>query len=120
MKTASRILGSASFAEGFEMQDAPGYGAERRGAPIFATVRAARAAIRERGPMLPPDLVTVADDSLVSSGGAGGGVSTATGRPWGSRRFESGKRGSPARTTIGETPASIAPCSASDGAQQGR
>jgi Pyruvate/2-oxoacid:ferredoxin oxidoreductase gamma subunit len=40
MKTASRILGSALFAEGFEVQDAPRYGAERRGAPIFAYVRA--------------------------------------------------------------------------------
>ena len=43
MKTASRILGSAFFAEGYEVQDAPRYGAERRGAPIFAYVRAARA-----------------------------------------------------------------------------
>ena len=33
-KTASRILGSALFAEGYEVQDAPRYGAERRGAAI--------------------------------------------------------------------------------------
>ncbi len=44
MKTAGRILGSAFFAEGFEVQDAPRYGAERRGAPLFAYVRASRAA----------------------------------------------------------------------------
>ena len=30
MKTASRLLGSAFFLEGFEVQDAPRYGAERR------------------------------------------------------------------------------------------
>ena len=42
MKTASRILGTALFLEGYEVQDAPRYGAERRGAPIFAYVRAAR------------------------------------------------------------------------------
>ena len=42
MKTASRILGSAFFLEGYEVQDAPRYGAERRGAPIFAYVRAAK------------------------------------------------------------------------------
>jgi pyruvate ferredoxin oxidoreductase gamma subunit len=65
MKTASRILGSAFFREGFEVQDAPRYGAERRGAPIFAYVRAAREAINERGIISRPDLVIVADDTLV-------------------------------------------------------
>jgi pyruvate ferredoxin oxidoreductase gamma subunit len=70
-KTASRILGSAFFAEGFEVQDAPRYGAERRGAPIFASVRAGRAPIRERGPIARPDLVVVADDTLVPVAAAG-------------------------------------------------
>jgi pyruvate ferredoxin oxidoreductase gamma subunit len=69
--TASRILGSAFFAEGFEVQDAPRYGAERRGAPIFATVRADRAPIRERGPVRRPDLAVVADDTLVRIAAAG-------------------------------------------------
>jgi pyruvate ferredoxin oxidoreductase gamma subunit len=71
MKTAGRILGSAFFAEGFEVQDAPRYGAERRGAPIFAAVRAARAPIRERGAIRCPDLVVVADDTLVGVAAAG-------------------------------------------------
>jgi len=71
MKTASRVLGSAFFLEGFEVQDAPRYGAERRGAPIFAYVRAARTPINERGIIRHPDLVTVADDSLVSVPAAG-------------------------------------------------
>ena len=71
MKTASRVLGSAFFLEGFEVQDAPRYGAERRGAPIFAYVRAGRQAINERGIIRHPDLVTVADDSLVSIPAAG-------------------------------------------------
>ena len=65
IKTASRILGSAFFSEGFEVQDAPVYGAERRGAPMFAYVRAARAPIQERGVITHPDLVIVADESLV-------------------------------------------------------
>lgn len=30
IKTASRVLGTAFFLEGFEVQDAPRYGAERR------------------------------------------------------------------------------------------
>ncbi len=65
MKTASRILGTAFFLEGFEVQDAPRYGAERRGAPIFAYVRASRQKINERGVIRNPDLVIVADETLV-------------------------------------------------------
>jgi pyruvate ferredoxin oxidoreductase gamma subunit len=65
IKTASRILGSAFFAEGFEVQDAPRYGAERRGAPILAYVRADRSPVTERGSIEWPDLVVVADESLV-------------------------------------------------------
>ncbi len=71
MKTASMILGSAFFAEGYEVQDAPRYGAERRGAPIFAYVRADRAAIQERGVISRPDLVIVGDESLVTVPAAG-------------------------------------------------
>jgi pyruvate ferredoxin oxidoreductase gamma subunit len=64
IKTASRILGTAFFRAGFEVQDAPVYGAERRGAPMFAYVRAAREPIRERGLIAHPDLVVVADETL--------------------------------------------------------
>ncbi len=71
MKTASRVLGTAFFQQGFQVQDAPRYGAERRGAPIFAYVRASRTAINERGVIRHPDLVAIADDSLVSSPAAG-------------------------------------------------
>lgn len=71
MKTASRILGKAFFIAGFEVQDAPRYGAERRGAPIFAYVRAGRQPINERGVIRQPDLVVVADDSLVPVPAAG-------------------------------------------------
>ena len=65
MKTASQILGSSFFLQGFEVQDAPRYGAERRGAPVFAFVRAARGPIHERGAIARPDLVVVADETLV-------------------------------------------------------
>ena len=80
MKTAGRILGAAFFQEGFEVQDAPRYGAERRGAPIFAYVRAAREPINERGVIRQPDLVVVADDTLVPVPAAGvlAGVSEQT------------------------------------------
>ena len=71
MKTAGRILSTAFFLEGFEVQDAPRYGAERRGAPMFAYVRAARKPINERGIIRSPDLVMVADDTLVAIPAAG-------------------------------------------------
>ncbi len=71
MKTASRIIGTALFLAGYEVQDAPRYGAERRGAPIFAYVRADRRSINERGVIDRPDLVAVADDSLVALPAAG-------------------------------------------------
>jgi len=71
MKTASRILGTAFFMTGFKVQDAPRYGAERRGAPIFAYVRADRNTINERGIINHPDLVVVADDTLIGIPAAG-------------------------------------------------
>ena len=71
IKTASRILGTALFVEGYRVQDAPRYGAERRGAPIFAYVRAAHDVINERGIITRPDLVLVTDDSLMSIPAAG-------------------------------------------------
>jgi len=71
LKTASRILGTAFFLEDYEVQDAPRYGAERRGAPIFSFVRADKKPINERGIITNPDLVVVADDSLVAVPAAG-------------------------------------------------
>jgi pyruvate ferredoxin oxidoreductase gamma subunit len=71
MKTAAHILGTAFFREGFQVQDAPRYGAERRGAPIFAYVRASATAVYERGIIHRPDLVIVADSSLLAIPTAG-------------------------------------------------
>lgn len=71
MKTASRVLGTAFFESGFEVQDAPRYGAERRGAPTFAYVRASRSPIHERGIIRDPDLVIVGDDTLPAVPAAG-------------------------------------------------
>lgn len=71
IKMASRVLGTALFQSGFTVQDAPKYGAERRGAPIFSYVRAAREPINERGVIYQPDLVVVADDSLLAIPAAG-------------------------------------------------
>jgi len=64
-KTASRILGTAAFIEGFVAQDSPIYGAERRGAPVSAFTRIANEPIRERGVITHPVLVVVADVTLI-------------------------------------------------------
>lgn len=64
-KTASRILGTAAFLEGFVAQDSPIYGAERRGAPVSAFTRIDTGPIRERGMIFSPTLVVVADDTLL-------------------------------------------------------
>jgi pyruvate ferredoxin oxidoreductase gamma subunit len=71
MKTAGRILGTALFMEGYEVQDAPRYGAERRGAPILAYVSASKQTINERGIIGKPDLIVLADDSLLEIPAAG-------------------------------------------------
>lgn len=71
MKTASHFLGNAFFLAGYEVQDAPRYGAERRGAPMTAYVRADNKEIYERGIISHPSLVVVADDSLVPVAAAG-------------------------------------------------
>jgi pyruvate ferredoxin oxidoreductase gamma subunit len=65
-KTAARILGTAAFLEGFTAQDSPLYGAERRGAPVSAFVRLAHGLIFERGLIAHPDLVLVADETLLA------------------------------------------------------
>jgi pyruvate ferredoxin oxidoreductase gamma subunit len=67
IKTAARLLGSALFGAGFEVQDAPLYGAERRGAPMSAFVRADRQPVLERGLITRPDLVVVADETLFAA-----------------------------------------------------
>ena len=69
-KTASRILGTAAFIDGFVAQDSPIYGAERRGAPVAAFTRIANGPIRERGLIAHPDLVVIADASLIDDSAA--------------------------------------------------
>ncbi|HMK24344.1 MAG TPA: 2-oxoacid:acceptor oxidoreductase family protein [Terriglobales bacterium] len=69
-KTASRIVGTAAFLEGYQAQDSPVYGAERRGAPVSAFTRIAREPIRERGLVASPNLVVVADASLIPDSSA--------------------------------------------------
>jgi pyruvate ferredoxin oxidoreductase gamma subunit len=64
-KTASRILGSAAFSDGFSVQDFPLYGAERRGAPVAAFTRFSDREITERGFIFSPDVIGLMDESLL-------------------------------------------------------
>lgn len=68
VKTASRILGNAAHFEGYYAQDFPIYGAERRGAPVVAFTRISEepSPIPERGYIFNPNLVILADESLLN------------------------------------------------------
>jgi pyruvate ferredoxin oxidoreductase gamma subunit len=70
MKTASRIVGTASFMEGYVAQDFPIYGAERRGAPIMAFTRLSDNPILERGIIANPDINIIADETLLEDNAA--------------------------------------------------
>jgi pyruvate ferredoxin oxidoreductase gamma subunit len=65
MKTASRIVGTAAFRQGYVAQDSPLYGAERRGAPMVAFTRFDSQSILERGVVTAPELIVIADASLL-------------------------------------------------------
>jgi pyruvate ferredoxin oxidoreductase gamma subunit len=65
IKTASQVLGTAAFLSGYQAQDFPLYGAERRGAPIVAFTRIDEEPILERGPIAIPDLILIGDETLL-------------------------------------------------------
>ncbi|HWB14632.1 MAG TPA: 2-oxoacid:acceptor oxidoreductase family protein [Pirellulales bacterium] len=71
IKTAAHILGTSAFACGFQVQDSPVYGAERRGAAVAAYVRIDREPILERGIIDLPDLIVVGDETLLADDSAG-------------------------------------------------
>ena len=70
-KTASRIVGTAAFLSGYQAQDSPVYGAERRGAAVVAFTRIASEPILERGVIEHPDLIVLADETLLQTPDAG-------------------------------------------------
>ena len=64
-KLAAKIIGSAAFLEGYEVQDFSLYGAERRGSPVTAFVRVDNEKIFERGYIQDPDCVIMLDETLL-------------------------------------------------------
>lgn len=71
VKTASRIVGTAAFLAGYQCQDSPVYGAERRGAAVTAFTRISEEPIFERGIIDHPDLIVLADETLLKDPLAG-------------------------------------------------
>ena len=71
IKTASRITGTAAFLAGYQVQDSPIYGAERRGAPVTAFARIDTTPILERGVITQPDLIICGDETLLESSATG-------------------------------------------------
>ncbi len=67
VKTASRIVGTAAFIAGYQAQDSPVYGAERRGAPVVAFARINKTTVLERGVITHPDFIICGDDTLLES-----------------------------------------------------
>ena len=66
IKTASQILGTAAYLAGYQAQDFPLYGAERRGAPVVAYARFGKDVILERGSIAQPDILLIGDETLLS------------------------------------------------------
>jgi pyruvate ferredoxin oxidoreductase gamma subunit len=66
IKSAARIVGTAAFLGGWNVQDQPLYGAERRGGPVNAFIRISPDSILERGPVADPSLLIIADYTLLA------------------------------------------------------
>jgi 2-oxoacid:acceptor oxidoreductase gamma subunit (pyruvate/2-ketoisovalerate family) len=64
--TAAMVLAEAAYYDGYKgVTSAPFFGAERRGAPVIATTRFGRQAIRTFSLVEHPDVVVVLDESLL-------------------------------------------------------
>lgn len=64
---ASKLLASAFFAEGWQVQAFPSFGAERSGAPVTAFLRVDRARINQHYQVYEPDHVIVLDPVLLQT-----------------------------------------------------
>lgn len=65
--TAATLAGmAAALYEGKYAQSFPAFGAERRGAPVFAFTRVAESPIRNRSQVYQPSCVVIMDETLLS------------------------------------------------------
>ena len=67
MVLAARMLAQAFFEEGYEVQTFPSFGAERRGAPLVAFLRADKEKISERCGLYHKDHLIILDEKILES-----------------------------------------------------
>jgi 2-oxoacid:acceptor oxidoreductase gamma subunit (pyruvate/2-ketoisovalerate family) len=64
--TAAKIVANAAFASGYRgVVMAPTFGTERRGAPVFTSLKISKEKIYDLSPITTPDMVVVLDHSLL-------------------------------------------------------
>lgn len=63
--TMAELLAGAAFSAGHEAQAFPSFGSERMGAPVMSFVRISDEPIQLRDPVLHPDVLIVADPTLL-------------------------------------------------------
>lgn len=64
--TAAKIVANAAFASGYKgVVMAPTFGTERRGAPVFTSLKISKNKIYDLSPITTPDMVVVLDHTLL-------------------------------------------------------
>jgi 2-oxoacid:acceptor oxidoreductase gamma subunit (pyruvate/2-ketoisovalerate family) len=64
--TAAKIVANAAFVSGYKgVVMAPTFGTERRGAPVFTSLKISKTKIYDLSPITTPDMVVVLDHSLL-------------------------------------------------------
>jgi len=71
---ASKILATALFREGLEVQSFPAFGVERRGAPVTAFLRVSNTPVLLRCEITEPDDLIVLDATLIAATDVTGGL----------------------------------------------
>lgn len=73
--TAAKIVASAAFASGFSgVVMAPTFGTERRGAPVFTSLKISKTKIFDLSPIHSPDMIVVLDHLLLEEAGVTNGL----------------------------------------------
>ncbi len=93
--TAAKIFATAAFRSGYTgVVMAPTFGTERRGAPVFTSLKLAKEKIYDISPIETPDIVVVLDHLLLTEADVTGGLKPGglivlnTPKPYGSYDFD--------------------------------
>jgi 2-oxoacid:acceptor oxidoreductase gamma subunit (pyruvate/2-ketoisovalerate family) len=73
--TAAKIVANAAFVSGYKgVVMAPTFGTERRGAPVFTSLKISKNKIYDLSPITTPDMVVVLDHTLLNEVDVGAGL----------------------------------------------